>query len=455
MYSTGRVDNQVHAFLPTHAMAVVKPASPVPGRFRPRLTLQTLTRGDGLLGMKPSGPFGPRGDSVTVARADWTYSTAGGLHWETPAPKTVLNSRAASIQAVTDAHGGEVLMQRDLAAEAEALDSLWTLGLYPVPADTLQWRSEEAAVGHEHLWSLVQEDFFGDFWADQLPALQAQGWAVVVRPGFAHESVPVDAWRLIVSPDTGEVLGKEVAAPLRGRAPAVAALGLPAREGSWLLTLGVEVDGQILDLAPMLADLLRRDPRWINARQVFAIDDTAVILLRAPGGKRIEAPAALLKVIVGAMLDLLTDPQRGQVDGPLRLSPWDAWRLDMLDTGAGRAGAHGAWQWQGDAGLHSLARRLAGSVPRACRRAGGAGRSPCGPTSWKAWPGCNTCANKALAGILADDMGLGKTAQTLGPSACSKKKPAGSTCRRWWWCRHRCCSTGRPRPRAWRRVCAC
>jgi hypothetical protein len=173
-----------------------------------------------------------------VARVDWTYATAGGLRWETPAPKTVLNSRAASLQAVTDAQGREVLMQRDLAAEAEALDSLWTLGLYPVPADTLQWRSEEAAIGHEHLWSLVQEDFFGDFWADQLPALQAQGWAVVVRPGFAHESVPVDAWRLIVSPDTGEVLGKEVAAPLRGRAPAVAALGLPAREGSWLLTLG-------------------------------------------------------------------------------------------------------------------------------------------------------------------------------------------------------------------------
>jgi SNF2 family DNA or RNA helicase len=29
---------------------------------------------------------------------------------------------------------------------------------------------------------------------------------VVVQPGFAHESVPVQRWRLVVSPDTGEVL---------------------------------------------------------------------------------------------------------------------------------------------------------------------------------------------------------------------------------------------------------
>jgi hypothetical protein len=48
------------------------------GRFRPRITLQTLTRGDGLLGMRPSGPFGPRGSSVTIAQIDWTYVTDNG-----------------------------------------------------------------------------------------------------------------------------------------------------------------------------------------------------------------------------------------------------------------------------------------------------------------------------------------------------------------------------------------
>jgi superfamily II DNA or RNA helicase len=396
---------------PGSAPSAAPVESAVSGQFRPRLTLQTLTRGDGLLGMKPSGPFGPRGDSVTVVLVDWTYTTGDGLHWETPAPITVLNSRASPTQALKTPQGQPVSLRRALMAEAEAMEQLWKLGLHPVPADALQWRSDELAINHEPLWSLVQEAFFADFWAEQLPVLQAQGWAVVVRPGFAHESVPVDAWRLVISPETGEVLGKEVAAQMHGRAPVVSALGLSAREGSWLLTLGVEVDGETLDLAPLLADLLRRDHRWFNVRQVFAIDDKALILLRAPGGKRIEAPAALLKAIVGAMLDLLTDPQR--VDGPLRLSAWDAWRLDLLDAGTMRAGVQSAWQWQGDAGLRQLAQRLQGAGgPQPVQAPAGLGVT-LRPYQLQGVAWLQYLREQQLGGILADDMGLGKTAQAL------------------------------------------
>jgi superfamily II DNA or RNA helicase len=383
----------------------------VPGQFRPRLTLQTLTRGNGLLGMKPSGPFGARGDSVTVVRIDWTYRTDAGLYWETPAPTSVLNSRASPTQPLQNAQQQLVALRRDLPAEAEAMDCVWSLGLYPVPADSLQWRSDEVPVGYEHLWSLVQEGFFGDFWAEQLPALQARGWRVVVRPGFAHESVPVDAWRLIVSPDAGEVIGKEVAGPMRGRAPVVSALGLPAREASWLITLGIEVEGEMLDLAPLLADLLRRDQRWLNTRQVHAIDDNALIQLRAPGGKRIEAPAVVLKAIVGAMLDLLTDPKRAE--GPLRLSAWDEWRLDLLDAGADRAEVQAAWQWQGDAGLRQLAQRLRGAGgPQPVKAPAGLGIT-LRPYQLEGVAWLQYLRAQQLGGILADDMGLGKTAQAL------------------------------------------
>jgi hypothetical protein len=40
-----------------------------PHAFHPRLMLQTLARGDGLLGMRAHGLFGPRGGMVTVAKA--------------------------------------------------------------------------------------------------------------------------------------------------------------------------------------------------------------------------------------------------------------------------------------------------------------------------------------------------------------------------------------------------
>jgi superfamily II DNA or RNA helicase len=385
------------------------------GRFRPRITLQTLTRGDGLLGMRPSGPFGPRGGSVTIAQIDWTYVTDNGTRWEIPAPSTLLNRRPASAQFLEDEEGRRVLL-RDLEAEADALDKVWDLGLHPLPTDSLQWRSENAAPLRGPLWTLVQEDFFDDFWAEQLPLLQQEGWTVVVRPGFAHESVPVDAWHLIVSPETGEVMSKEVAARMRGRAPVITALDQTSGMGSWLLTLGIEIDGQMLDLVPLLANLLQRDAHWLDANKLADIDDESLVLLRAPGGKRIEALAAPLKVIVANMLELLTDPRRNE--GPLRLSSWDAQRFDamcasLLETQRERAGPHGRWQLQGAAGLRELAQRLkSAGAPQAVPAPVGLGVS-LRPYQLHGVAWLQYLREHHLAGILADDMGLGKTAQAL------------------------------------------
>ena len=395
-------------------------AATVPGRFHPRITLQTLSRGDGLLGMKPFGPVGPRGPAVTVARLDWTYETEQGLRWETAVSGLGPKRRVDATPLLTGAWGARVLMQRELEAEAEALDSVRTMGLLPIPDNSLQWRSRAEAAGHDALWTLEQEGFFGDFWAEQIPRLQAQGWTVRVRAGFAHESVPVEAWKLAVSAETGEVIGKDLAGALvrkRGAdAAAIQALGLPPRQGSWLLTLGIEVAGETVDLVPMLADLLKRDRRWLEAAEIALIDDDAIILLRAPGGRRIEAPAAPLKAIVGAMVDLLTDPLRRE--GPLKLSPWDAARLDamgasLLETQARRAGPQGAWQLQGEAGLHSLAQRLrAAGTPREVASPAGLGVT-LRPYQLQGLAWLQYLREHHLAGILADDMGLGKTAQAL------------------------------------------
>ena len=375
------------------------------GIFRPRLTLRTLGRGDGLLGMMGFGPagatagkgltrFGPRGDSVTVVQLGW-----------------------------------DPAFERDPAAEAQALAILHFLGLQPLPPAVLQWRGDDLTLGLDTapplwpLWTLPQEDQFDDFWAEQVPVLQASGWSVVVWPGFAHMSVPVQAWRLLVNPRTGEALGHQVAGALVQSPPAVTSLMLSRREGSWLLTLGVVVEGQTLDLAPLLADLLQRDSRWLDAGQLDAIADDAVIKLRAPGGKRIDAPAAPLKRIVAAMLDLLTDPRRKE--GALQLSPWDVFRLDALRAGlahdqAARAGPEGAWQLQGDEGLRSLAQRLrdageaddVGSGPQAIDAPTGLGIQ-LRPYQLQGLAWLQYLRRNHLAGILADDMGLGKTAQTL------------------------------------------
>ena len=397
------------------------PDDSVPGRFRPRITLMTLGRGEGLLGMAPQGALGPRGGSVTLARIDWTYRTDSGAQWETPAPTSVLHTRAAPIEALYDTGGPVLHLQRDLAAEADAMDRVWDLGLIPVDPAKLQWRHRAAAATLGPVWTLAQEAHFGDFWAEQIPQLRAEGWSVVVHPGFAHESVPVQRWKLHLAPDTGEVLSKEVDGPLSPRERPVQKLHLPEREGAWLLSLGIEIDGETLDLAPMLADLLRRDVRWLNAQQMAAIDDIAIISLRAPGGRRIDAPAGPLKAIVGTMVDLLTDPARNQrKDGDplpaLRLGAWEARRIEALRAAlvqTHRVGERSAWQLQGDAGLAQLAQRLrAIGTPQAVASPQGL-QVQLRPYQLEGLAWLQYLREQHLGGILADDMGLGKTAQAL------------------------------------------
>ena len=386
------------------------------GHFRPRITLQTLDRGHGLLGLKPQGKLGPRGDSVTLAQFDWTYQTDAGDRWQTPAPTSILNNRAPAVQELFDTGGPVVRLQRNLAAEADAMDLVWDMGFVPLADTTFQWRNRQHSPVLGSVWTLPQEEFFGDFWADQIPQLQAKGWSVVVQPGFAHESVPVQRWKLLVSPDTGEVLGKALDSPLVKPARGVEKLQLPEREGAWLLSLGIEIDGQTLDLAPMLADLLRRDARWLNAAQFAAIDDLAIVSLRAPGGKRIDAPAAPLKAIIGAMVDLLTDPARKQNQGLLHLGAWEVHRLDALRASlldSHRVGLHNAWQLEGDAGLASLAKRLkALGTPQAVTAPEGL-QVQLRPYQLEGLAWLQYLRANHLGGILADDMGLGKTAQAL------------------------------------------
>lgn len=392
------------------------------GHFRPRITLMTLGRGDGLLGMAPQGKLGPRGDSVTLVQIDWTYRTDDGAHWQTPAPTSILNARPAPVQDLFDTGGPVVRMERNVAAEADAMDRVWDLGLIPVDASKLQWRHSAAAATLGPVWTLAQEAHFGDFWADVVPRLRAEGWSVVVQPGFAHESVPVLRWKLLIAPDTGELLGKEVDGPLAARERPVQKLQLPEREGAWLLSLGLEIDGETLDLAPMLADLLRRDARWLNARQMAAIDDIAIISLRAPGGKRIDAPAGPLKAIVGAMVDLLTDPTRNQrKDGdPLHLGAWEARRIEALRAGlvlAHRVGTvngwNNDWQLQGDAGLAQLTKRLRTiGTPQPVAAPQGL-QVQLRPYQLEGLAWLQYLRAQGLGGVLADDMGLGKTAQAL------------------------------------------
>jgi superfamily II DNA or RNA helicase len=319
----------------------------------PHLTLRTLTRGDGLLGLRPRGPLGPRGEQVTVA----------------------------------------TLAQRD----ADAEQTLLKLGLVALDPALLQWRGEPLPLGAS-LWTAVQEEFFGDFRAEKVPELLALGWQVTTEPGFAHHSQFVSGWQLGLTEAEPE-------APKPNRR--VEGLGLERRTGAWLVSLGMEVDGKPLDLAPLIANLLHKDKRWLDAVAIAAIEDDAIVSLRAPGGRRFHTQAAPLKAIMLALLDLLK-PAELDKGVPLRLNAWDADRIRCVEEES-----RGRWQIHGDAGLKALGRRLqAAGAPAALPQPPGLGLSlRTYQLHGLAW--LQYLREQGLAGILADDMGLGKTAQAL------------------------------------------
>ncbi|OWQ43788.1 hypothetical protein CDL60_28210 [Roseateles noduli] len=336
------------------------PPSPLP----PKLILQTLNRGDGLLGLRPHGKLGPRGDRVSLLRLErWPSDPAALEQWQ-------------------------------------------ALPLHPVDVEMLQWRDASFGRGLTPCWTLAQEDLFPDFAADEVPRLRKLGWEIDFLPGFAHHSVAIDAWSLEIQPEDEEPVDVQTAiAPAAGSGDRLPTLALSRRKGSWMLSLGVTVQGQRVDLAPMIWDLLRKDRRWLYADAIAGIDDDAIISLKAPGGRRLHSAAAPLKRLMLNLLDVLV-AQRSR-RGPVKLTSWEAARLAALDMPDSR------WQVFGADELRTMWERLRDAGPPPASTAPEGLGITLRPYQLQGLAWLQYLARQELGGILADDMGLGKTAQAL------------------------------------------
>lgn len=272
---------------------------------------------------------------------------------------------------VTLPSGELVRLRRQPEAEARLLQALAAQGLEPVPGHVLYCFGKRPA----KIYGLAAEADWPRFMDVALPALAAAGWRVEFPPTFRHHYWEVESWEAQVQEGSG----------------------------GWLdLDMGVVVEGERLPLAPLLADLFRRDARWLDALSLADIDPDERIELESEEGRRIRVPAERLKPLARLLIDLFD----GYREGPLRLSRFDATRLEELQD-------RSRWQFRGPDAVLALAERLKASQgvrpvapPRGFRlelrdyqRAG---------LAWLQY-----LREHDLAGILADDMGLGKTAQAL------------------------------------------
>ncbi|MDR1646606.1 MAG: DEAD/DEAH box helicase [Zoogloeaceae bacterium] len=272
--------------------------------------------------------------------------------------------------------GGEIVrVERDRVAETRLTHLLNLAGFRKLPMHLPIWASDISPL--RGAYGLDSEEAWPEFMANVRPTLEQSGWQIVFDVDFRHHYLEVDAWHA----DVDEA------------------------EGGWLsLDMGVMVAGERLSLAPLLANLFQKDSRWLDALALSNIPADETVTLKAEDGRRIRVTAERLKPIARMLIDLFDGYREG--DETLRLSRWDAARLDALQE-------QGRWQFKGPDAVVALAERLKASkgvrdvVPpkgfqlelRDYQRTG---------LAWLQY-----LREQELAGILADDMGLGKTAQAL------------------------------------------
>jgi superfamily II DNA or RNA helicase len=263
---------------------------------------------------------------------------------------------------------------RDRSRERELATRLKQLGLIS---------NRHAQVDHpglqQHDWLINpdgDEQSLNEFCYGMLPRLRAEGWRLEYGPRFPLKLVDTD-YRFYGEVEEGS-------------------------GGLFTLELGIDLDGEHVNLLPVLREGLR-EGRFAD----LPLAEDAIVALTLPGDRRLPISAGRLRTIL-AVLNELGEP--GSADQRrLTLPRARAAALAELEAALGA----GAPIWQGAPAVRALAATLSrySGLPPTPVPAGF--RAELRPYQVEGLAWLRFLAGEGLSGILADDMGLGKTVQVL------------------------------------------
>jgi len=277
---------------------------------------------------------------------------------------------------------------RNLSAETPNLQAISAiLTCLADPKSQFPIQSFQYPIGASFILDSVKSpeemiSIWSSFAREAIPSLQQRGWKIEYEDSFEYRYVQPDDWFSDASPDSSN---------------------------NWFdIELGVLVDGQRINLLPLLSNVLQS-----MADQKHLIKPKESYSITLPDGRRLSVNGARLALIRDTLRELL-DPDALDKNGKLRAS-----KLRAADA-ANVLGDSNA-KWLGSPQLRELGARIQQfdhieTVP-----------TPEGFTTdlrpyqqdGLAW--LQFLRNYNLAGILADDMGLGKTVQALAHLAEEKR----------------------------------
>ena len=271
-------------------------------------------------------------------------------------------------------------IQRKPASEKALRKTLTKIGFKTVNRKT---RALPASAGE--MFDLPNDEAWLAFVESGLSVLREAGWDVVIHPGFYYDVEAVDGWYA----DIDESPGHE-----------------------WFdLELGIEVNGERHSLLPIVLDLMRRQPKLLDATYMAERDDDERVLVSLGAGThtKVALPYGRIKPLMATLGELYLRAPEGDA---LRLSAPDAARLSTLDAIP--------LVWQGGERLRDFAKRLKDSIHVHVPAPRGLNAELRGyqleGLNWM-----QTLRELEVGGILGDDMGLGKTLQALAHLLCEKQ----------------------------------
>ena len=271
-----------------------------------------------------------------------------------------------------ESQGQRALVEREVAAELQALQRLHQLGLEEDPQG--RFGLPPRGVAQPPLW--LQ-------WADaDFAPLRQAGFVLTLDSQLHHWITRADALHVEMASEGGGA--------------------------AWFdLSLGVEINGQRHNILPWLPTLIDQIGTTDTAPDgaTEATLPEHVYLPNADGSGYLRVPTEPLRPWLQALLDLVGDRDHGFDGDSLRLS-----RLEALRVGA--ALGEGA-QWSGAASLQQLVQQLAGRAHLPAVPAPTGLVAALRPYQQRGLDWLQFLRTHGLAGVLADDMGLGKTLQTL------------------------------------------